>query len=119
MFKALYTHKHTHGDGDRHIQNTHTYVIPRIKTLSVHNYMWPDSGKLSQDTTHEIFTMCVNAFAKIDHVNANYTELYFSKYIFSPECGISHSVNCRRKLIKFCSNSKDFGVLVLIVSKSW
>ena len=42
MFTTFYTYKHTHGDGDRHIQ-THRHMLYQGSQL----YMWPDFGKLS------------------------------------------------------------------------
>ena len=44
--------------------------------------------------------------AKIDHVSANYTELYFA-YIFHSECNIPFFVNFRWKSIKFCSSDDE------------
>ena len=45
--------------------------------------------------------------AKINHVSANYTKLYFHQFLpFGMWYHIS--VNFRRKPIKFCSDGRDF-----------
>ena len=60
-----------------------------------------------------IYNSCDQA-CKIDHVSANYTELYFA-VIFHSECDIS-SMSFRRKLIKFCSSDEDSGAVASINS---
>ena len=53
----------------------------------------------------------VTAPAKIDHVSANYTELYFRYYLSFRKYYLI-SASCRRKPIKFCSSDKDFVAVV-------
>ena len=52
---------------------------------------------------------------KINHVSANYTELYFASTVSSAQNAYSISINCIRKPIS--AVVKDFGVLVLTFIK--
>ena len=58
-----------------------------------------------------VCVVCVTGPVKINHVSANYTELYFHQYLlFRIKYPIS--VSCRRKPVKFCSSDEDFVVAV-------
>ena len=65
---------------------------------------------LSKFTNDQSLIWYVTGPTNIDHVSANYTELY-SLIPFVPNI-LSHSISCRRKPIKFCSNDKDFAAVV-------
>ena len=56
--------------------------------------------------------------AKINHVSANYTKLYFQQYL-QLWMWYLISVNFTRKPIKFCSGDRDFIVFVQTVHKLW
>ena len=56
--------------------------------------------------------------AKINHVSANYTELYFRQYL-QLWTWYPISVNFRRNPIKFCISDRDFIVFVQTVCKLW